>query len=770
MHADRPGTRKGNALNWRDLSIVRKLGLMLAFNTLAAVLLIAVVFGVSNAMDRYQWTEEQLRVLAQVVGENSRAALAFGDRESARQTLTALSANEEIDQARLLDAQGALFVQAGFSDRVAHRGSLSERLVYSLFPADLQVGYAIVEDGREIGRVELRAHLLHLWLNLLESQALMALLALLLAALAVVFGLRMRRIVTDPILQLAQVSTRVSSEQDYSLRAVKAHDDEVGALVDDFNHMLAEIQVRDQALQSERRTLQQRTADMQLARDEAERASRVKSEFISTVSHELRTPLTAISGALGLVAGGVAGALPAAASDMVGIALKNSKRLSFLINDLLDMEKLLAGKLRFDRRVQPLMPLLEQALTDNQAYAEPFGVRYVLGQRVDGVQVEVDAQRLQQVLANLLSNAAKFSPSGAAVAVDVVQRGGTVRVTVTDQGPGIATEFQSRIFQKFSQADASDTRQKGGTGLGLAISRELTERMGGRMGFHSRPGEGARFFFELPVWTAPLSQPAALHTAPAPLGPLPAARGPRVLMVEPDADVAQLLRRMIERAGYRVDTAATGAQALALSREHRYAAITLDLLLPDIGGAELVRELRTQEDTAQLPILVISARVEEGRQTIGNAWPDLHWLAKPVDQARLLAVLERVASAHRAPHARVLHVEDDLQLHEVVRSMAGAQYDFELATTLREARARVALERFDVVILDLALPNESGWDLLPDIHARQPDTRVVLLTGADISDELARRVDAVIHKGDVSPRELLDAIGGPAFSDTQQDA
>lgn len=769
MHASPSGHRTGRALNWRDFSIVHKLGLLLAFNTLAAVLLIAVVFGVSNAIARYHWTEEQLRVLAQVVGENSRAALAFGDRESARQTLTALRANEEIDQVRLLDAQGVLFAQAGFSDRLSHGGSLGERLVYSVFPASIDVVHVVVEDGQVVGRVELSAHLLHLWLDLLESQALMALLALLLASLAVWFGLRLRRIVTDPILGLAQVSTRVWREQDYSLRAVKAHNDEVGALVDDFNHMLAEIQAREQALQTERTSLQQRTADMQLARDEAERASRVKSEFISTVSHELRTPLTAISGALGLVAGGVAGALPAAASEMVGIALKNSKRLAFLINDLLDMEKLQAGKLHFDRRVQPLMPLLEQALADNQAYAVQFGVRYVLRERVDGVQVEVDAQRLQQVLANLLSNAAKFSPSGAAVEVDVVQRGGTVRVTVTDHGPGIASEFQPRIFQKFSQADASDTRQKGGTGLGLAISRELTERMGGRMGFQSQPGEGARFFFELPVWTAPLSMPAPLHTSPAPLSPMPAVRGPRVLMVEPDADVARLLGRMIERAGYRVDTAASGAQALALAREQRYDAVTLDLLLPDIGGAELVRELRTQDATAQLPILIVSARMEEGRQAFGNTWPDLHWLAKPVDQTRLLAVLDRVASAHRAPQARVLHVEDDLQLHEVVRSMAGAQYDFELATTLREARARVALERFDVVILDLTLPNESGWDLLPDLHARQPDTRVVVLTGAELSDEQAGQVDAVIHKGDVSPRELLDAIGGLSFSDTQQE-
>lgn len=425
-------------INWRDLSIVSKLGLLLAFNTLAAVLLIAIVFGVSNAVSRYHDTEDQLRVLAQVTGENSRAALAFGDRESATQTLAALRATEEVDHVRLYTATGHLFAQADFSGRADDHHDLGfmQQLISRLFPEHLDVDHTILEDGQRAGRIELQAHLLHIWVDLLKTQALMALLALLLTSLAVYFGMRLRRIVTDPILGLAQISTRVSREQDYSLRAVKAHNDEVGALVDDFNHMLAEIQIRDRALQNERRSLQQRTADMQLARDEAERASRVKSEFISTVSHELRTPLTAITGALGLVAGGVAGALPPKAGQMVDIALKNSRRLSFLINDLLDMEKLLAGKLQFDRHVQALTPLLEQSLADNQSYAAQFGVQLVLGRAGEGVQVEVDAQRLQQVMANLLSNAAKFSPQGSRVEVDVRHAGAVVRVLVTDQTYG----------------------------------------------------------------------------------------------------------------------------------------------------------------------------------------------------------------------------------------------------------------------------------------------------------------------------------------------
>ncbi len=760
--AQRFFAKGGGARNWRDFSVVHKLGLLLALNAIVAVALIAAVFSVGSVITRYHTTQEQMQVLAKVIGENSRAALAFGDHQSAKTILSSLGSNEVIDYVHLLDGNGAMFAEAELFDDDSHNSTILEKLVYAVFPSHLGASYSITDQGQVIGRIEVTAHLLHVWTDLLTSQAVMALVALLCAALTVHLGMRMSHVMTDPILGLAGVSARVSREQDYSLRAVKAHNDEVGLLVDDFNHMLAEIQARDEALEAERVSLHQRTVDMRLARDEAERASRVKSEFISTVSHELRTPLTAISGALGLIVGGAVGGLPLQVREMLNIAHKNSRRLSFLINDLLDMEKLLAGKLHFDLRGQALMPLLEQTLADNQSYAAQFQVTFLMRQRADGVQVNVDAQRLQQVMANLLSNAAKFSPHGETVEIDACMNGNLVRVEVSDHGPGIPQEFQSRIFQKFSQADASDTRKKGGTGLGLAISRELTERMGGRMGFLSQPGQGARFFFELPVWNEPFSQPMPL----LPQALAHSTDSPRILMVEDDPDIARVLSRMLTRAGYLVDAAASGAEALQRARQTRYIAITLDLQLPDISGQQLIHQLRGESNTASTPIIVISARMEEGREKLGTALPGIDWLAKPLDQTRLLGALERLAFASRAPHARVLHVEDDVQMHEVVRALAGDHFDFELVTSLREARARVALERFDAVILDLTLPNESGWDLLPELHAKQPDTRVVVLTGGDLSEVDRHRVDAVLKKGHVSPRELVDAIGGPEYRES----
>jgi PAS domain S-box-containing protein len=231
-------------------------------------------------------------------------------------------------------------------------------------------------------------------------------------------------------------------------------------------------------------------------------AERMKREFTSTVSHELRTPLTSIAGAIGLLNGGAAGPLPEPARNLIAIADKNAQRLRVLIDDLLDMEKLLAGKLPFAFEDLALRPLLEQALSEHQPFANTHGVRLTLADRADQARVHTDGHRFQQVLSNLLSNAVKFSPRGGEVVVTAQPTEQAIRVTVRDRGPGIDPKFHPQIFQKFAQADASDTRRRGGTGLGLAIARELVEQMHGRIGFDSTHGDGATFWVELPVPTS----------------------------------------------------------------------------------------------------------------------------------------------------------------------------------------------------------------------------------------------------------------------------
>ena len=231
---------------------------------------------------------------------------------------------------------------------------------------------------------------------------------------------------------------------------------------------------------------------------ERKNMEQMKDEFVSTVSHELRTPLTSISGALKLMVSGALGEMPEKSRTMLDIAYKNSQRLTLLINDLLDMEKLLAGKMAFNLHKQSLRTLLEQTVYENRAYGDQYQVSFQLAPVADTLQVMVDEQRFLQVMSNLLSNAAKFSSPGNRVDIRTAAEDGNVRISVVDYGSGIPLEFQHRLFQKFSQADASDSRQKGGTGLGLAITKELLENMNGKISVESQPGLGSCFTISLP--------------------------------------------------------------------------------------------------------------------------------------------------------------------------------------------------------------------------------------------------------------------------------
>jgi PAS domain S-box-containing protein len=472
---------------------------------------------------------------------------------------------------------------------------------------------------------------------------------------------------------------------------------------------------------------------------ERRRIAEMKDAFVSTVSHELRTPLTSIAGSLGLVAAGAGGRLPEKAARLIDIAHANSRRLVRLINDILDVEKLEAGQLKMTLAPLDLRDVAARAVEGIQGYADQLGVGVSLN---DGPPAPVrgDGDRLIQVATNLLSNAVKFSPSGGEVRVTVNPETRIARLSVSDRGPGIADEFRSRIFGKFAQADSTDAREKGGTGLGLAIAKEIAERHGGRLWFESAEGEGATFHLDLP-----LDQADAAHDEEA----------VRLLICEDDPDAARILVEMLSYEGFKADVADTAREALTLARRAPYAAALIDLQLPDADGVSLIRQLKADEATRAMPVVVVSGDVARGRVR-GRSLEVADWVEKPVDQDRLRQAVRALFSADDKPV--VLHVDDDRDILEVTRQALDT-VEVVPVESLAAAREALARRRPDLVILDLGLPDGNGLDLLPLLTEEDGRTiPVIIYSAQDMDREAAPAVQAVLIKSRMSLTQLARTV------------
>ena len=485
------------------------------------------------------------------------------------------------------------------------------------------------------------------------------------------------------------------------------------------------------------------------------RVETMKNEFISTVSHELRTPLTSIRGSLGLVSGGAVGEVSHKVKELLTIAGNNTERLLILINDILDLQKIESGKMAFKFNSLDVIPLIEQSIQDNAAYAAQFDIEYEISQHDNDLLVFADKDRLMQVLANLLSNAAKFSPAGSKVHVAVARHEGNLRISVTDHGEGIPENFRQHVFEKFSQSDASDAKIKGGTGLGLSIAKLIVEKHGGRINYLTETGVGTTFYFELPELIGKeMTNESGLR---ANLGE----HVPCVLIVEDDQDVAALLRRMLAEVGFDSDVAYSAAEARVLLEKNidHYQVMTLDIILPDEDGLSLLRSMRDNPKTRELPVVVVSVKADEGKIELnGGAVGVMDWLSKPIDQSRLIRTIEQAATADRIP--RVLHVEDDEDIHKIVSLMLQGVCELVWTTTVEASKEVLAGEHIDLVLLDIELPDGSGLELLDTIeqHVRPP--RVVIFSANEVPEKYVERVNGILIKSKTGNDALLKTILG----------
>lgn len=478
---------------------------------------------------------------------------------------------------------------------------------------------------------------------------------------------------------------------------------------------------------------------------EHKKIERLKSEFVATVSHELRTPLTSIRGALGAVLGKASIELPEKVRRLLDTANRNSERLTVLINDILDLEKIDSGHMSFSMGPVELVELCNAALAANEGYARQHGVQLdslISSQTI--AMVSGDSHRLMQVLSNLLSNAVKYSPPQGVVELKLSShRAGYWRIGVRDSGAGIPETFRDSIFLRFAQADGSDARDKGGTGLGLSIAKAIVEHHSGVIDYVTEMGCGTEFFLELPVLaatTVQVDEPSA---------------GPRIMICEDNADVAFVLAEMVRQHGVACDTVGTAAELRLQLAKRRYLALLLDLKLPDANGLALIHELRQSWNSSQLPILVISGCAEEGRESwSGETLAVVDWLQKPVDRERLESAIDGILRHVKRP--RILQVENDLDVIQVTQTLVQGLADFEFARSVAAAHEKLAASHYDLLIIDARMPEGSGLGLLVDLPV---DCKVLVYTDHALEeDDLTAQVTAVLSKGKTSNDGLESTI------------
>ncbi|MEO8401799.1 MAG: MHYT domain-containing protein [Gammaproteobacteria bacterium] len=482
---------------------------------------------------------------------------------------------------------------------------------------------------------------------------------------------------------------------------------------------------------------------------EIKKTEKIKNEFVAVVSHELRTPLTSIRGSLGLILGGITGEMPSKMKSLLEIANNNCERLVRLINDILDVEKIEAGKMNFIFTQLDIATVIESAIAVTKSIADKAQIELIF-KSTKKMEVRGDYDRLMQVLVNLISNAIRFSRPGQAIRITTSHNEKTTRIAITDQGEGITEEFHSRIFQKFAQANTSNTRSKGGTGLGLSICKAIIERHDGTIDFTSHPGEGACFYFELPNFDAQEDTKTPTLVDGKVSSPV------KILVCDSNPDTAEYLQKFLLEHNIESDLAFTAHQASEMLHKNHYNAMTLDLILSDSDGIKFINELRMDPVTRQIPIVVISSIIEDGKHEFnGNGFPVLDWIEKPIDKARLEKLITYISDKF----PKILCIEDDIDVAKIFQLLLKDEANVVVASTLARAKELLSTEGFDLIILDLILPDGMGTDILPCVNCETKKIIPVIVFSASVLDKkYAHLVKASLVKSKVSNEELIAII------------
>lgn len=731
--------------------------------------------------------EAQAKILSKASVETIRAH----DQEALDGALAVLRSKEEVTASAVYDIEGKV-IGSYFPAGAPHELPAKPDALLSRFEGDYLVMFQAIRDGAErVGTIYLKADLSRKVRERVKRYAEIVSMVMLVSCLAG-FGIAhfLQPVLLRPILELVRVARAVSEKKDYQARARKTSDDEVGTVVDAFNGMLAVIQTREAELQSANEMLEvynrdlakkvlERTQDLERARAEAhaakqaaeeartasEEANRAKSVFLANMSHELRTPLNAIIGYSEMLQ---EDATDAGLTDFLSDLQKihsAGRHLLGLINDVLDISKIEAGRMDLFLETFEVPALIQEVVSTIKPLVQKNENRLDVDLGEDLGTMRADVTKVRQALFNLLSNACKFTERGA-IAVRVRRDPGSdgecYRFEVEDSGIGMSEDQVSRLFKAFAQADASTTRKYGGSGLGLAISRHFCRMMGGDLTVESQLGKGSRFAIRLPA-TVTAARSAPLETTFQPrdrstAGP-PAVAG-KVLVIDDDPTVHDLMSRFLTKEGFQVMVAPGGEEGLEIARRDRPDLITLDVMMAGMDGWSVLSALKADPETADIPVIVMTMYDDK---EMGFALGAADYMTKPVDRDRLLSVLRRHRLSHLPCH--VLVVEDEVPIRQMVRRVLEKEgWTVREASNGREALEAIAQSLPSIILLDLMMPVMNGFDFLRELRAQPKWGKipVVVLTAKDLTvgdrKQLKGNVELILQKGDYSRERLLDQV------------
>ena len=596
------------------------------------------------------------------------------------------------------------------------------------------------------------------------------------AGLLLLFGIvaLVARRVAAPLQKLTGAAAELEAGQlnHEKLAPLLRRGDEVGDLGRGFTRMAEEIRKREESLAAWNANLEKTVAerteelknaveDAEAAREQAQEANKTKSAFLANMSHELRTPMNAIIGYSEMLLEEAEDTGDKWMEPDLRKILSSAKHLLQLINDILDLSKIEAGRMTVF--LEPVD--IAQTAKDVAATVQPLVAKnanaFDLHCAPDVGSMRTDLTKLRQTLFNLLSNASKFTEKGK-VTLEIKRRADAmVSFAVTDTGIGMTPEQMGKLFGEFVQADASTTRKYGGTGLGLAISRKFCRMLGGDITVESTPGQGSTFTAILPVEA---KEPAPKAEVPVPVAAPPEAakqdaRG-TLLVIDDDPASRELLKRMLEKEGYAVRLAANGPDGIASAKQTKPDLITLDVMMPSMDGWAVLSALKSDPATKDIPVVMLTM-VED--RPMGFALGATEYITKPVQKTRLLEAVSKIV-AHEADD--ILVVEDDPMAADIVmRTVQGDGRTCRHARNGREALSMIHQARPALIILDLMMPEMDGFTFLDALRAEGPDFAdipVVVLTAKDLTqaeqESLAGRVMETLRKGAGQRENLLEVI------------